>query len=63
MVGIALGLSERLCVPSSSQPTFFGIVRKTLDRGYARIKGQRDEKIKAQIIVKMSDSKTPSKLK
>jgi hypothetical protein len=36
-----------LGVPSSKTPTFFEIVRKTLDRGYADIKGERDEKIKA----------------
>jgi hypothetical protein len=30
--------------------TFFEIVRQTLDRGYADIKGERDEKIKARLV-------------
>jgi len=49
MVDVALELRERLGVPSSKTPTFFEIVRKTLDRGYADIKGERDEKIKARL--------------
>jgi hypothetical protein len=46
----ALGFRERLRASPSTTPTFFEIVRQTLDRGYADIEGERDERIKARLV-------------